>query len=100
MGLFKKSPGAVPNRAAAPTRRPVQSASEWMAKKPVNTPATQQAEAVAKWKSNTAKAQSGGSASEAMAKGIDKSIAERRAQKPKGKFVTAEGGRAIDTGRM
>lgn len=104
MGLFNRSP-KVPNRAAAPARRPVQSASEWMAKKPVNTPATQQAEAVAKWKSNTAKAQNSGSSSESMAKGIDKSIAERKNSarldaKKGGSFVTSEGGRAIDTGRM
>ena len=29
MGLFKKNPGAVPNRAASPARRPVQSADQW-----------------------------------------------------------------------
>lgn len=98
MGLFKKKSAAVPNRAAA--RRPIQSASEWMAKKPVNTAATQHAEAVHKWKSNTAKAQQGGSSSEAMVKSIDKSIAERKKIRPSGGWVTAEGNRAIDTGRM
>ena len=99
MGLFKKNSGSVPDRAASPSRRPVSSASDWMTKSPVNTPATQQAEAVDKWKSNNAKAQNSDILG-SMYSGIDKNVAERRNQKSSGGFVTSEGDRAIDTGRM
>jgi hypothetical protein len=81
MGLFgKKTP---PDRASNPARKSTaSSASDWMQKKPVNTPETQQAEATAKWKSDNNNYQNGGSASEKMVQGIEKSMAE----KPKSQY--------------
>ena len=80
MGLFKGSK-PVPNRASNPSRRPVTSASEWLQKKPVNTPESNHAVAMTKWKSDNSNAQNSDISSSSMIKGIDKSIAEQRIKK-------------------
>jgi len=87
-------------KPAAPVKKPVRSAEEWMAKKPVNTPETRHQEAMNNWKSKTDKAKNKPFSSDTQIKGIEKSISERKKFKAKGPKVTAEGGRAIDTGRM
>jgi 3-keto-L-gulonate-6-phosphate decarboxylase len=87
-------------KSAAPVKKAAKPAEEWMAKKPVNTPETRHQEAMYKWKSDKNKAQNKHFSSDTQIKGIEQSMSKRKKFKAKGSTVTAEGGRAIDTGRM
>jgi hypothetical protein len=105
MGLFKKNPGAVPNRAASPARRPVQSADQWaesLKHHGASTPegkarsaAVDKALARNAWESNQSKMRAAGDA--AWKAKYDKPEPK---QKQSGGWVHAEGGRAISTERM
>jgi hypothetical protein len=105
MGLFKKNPGAVPNRAASPNRRPVQSADQWVASLKQKGAATPQGQALSAavdkklaqnaWESNQSKMRAAGDA--AWKAKYDKPEPK---QKQSGGWVHAEGGRAISTERM
>ena len=87
-------------KPVAPVKKSAKPAEEWLVKKPVNTPETRHQEAMYKWKSDNNKAQNKQFSSDTQIKGIEKSVSERKKFKAKGPTVTAEGGRAIDTGRM
>ena len=88
MKLFKQRSNSVPNTASSLRRRPVRSAEEWMPKSPISSA------------KNSVPSKNSFSATNAMVASIDKGIAERKKIRPSGGFVTAEGNRAIDTGRM
>jgi hypothetical protein len=105
MGLFKKKSGSVPNRAAAPTRRPVQSTDQWAESLKQRGAATPEGKAISEaadkkiaknaWESNQSKMRAQGDA--AWKAKYDKPEPK---QKQSGGFVHAEGGRAISTERM
>ena len=108
MGLFKKNVNSVPDRATSPNRRPVQSTDQWaesLKQKGAATPAGQAASAAVDkklaqnaWESNQSKVQK--ARKEETWKSKSDFRPEPKPQKQSGGFVTAEGGRAIDTGRM
>ena len=105
MKLFKKRSNSVPNTASSPRRRPVQSTDQWaesLKQKGAATPAGQAASAAVDkklaqnaWESNQSKMRAAGDAAWKA-----KYNKPKPKQKQSGGFVTAEGGRAIDTGRM
>ena len=77
MGLFKRKPNGVPNRASNPARRPASSSSDWLTSAAQNYRSTPEGKAATakvegqiamdKWRSNTSKARSAANA-EAVAK--------------------------------
>lgn len=105
MGLFKKKPGSVPNRAASPARRPVQSADQWAeslkhhgAQTPAGkarSAAVDKALAQNAWESNQSKMRAAGEA--AWKAKYNKPEPKKQ---ERGSWVTSEGGRAISTERM
>ena len=105
MGLFKKSPGAVPNRAAAPTRRPVPTTDQWVESLKQRGAATPEGKAITAaadkkiaqnaWESNQSKMRAAGDA--AWKAKYDKPEPKKQES---GSWVTSEGGRAISKERM
>lgn len=105
MGLFKKKPRSVPNRAAAPTRRPVQSTDQWAESLKQRGAATPEGKAISEaadkkiaknaWESNQSKMRAEGDA--AWKAKYEKHDPPK---KESGGWVHAEGGRAISKERM
>ena len=105
MGLFKKKPGSVPNRAASPARRPVQSADQWAESLKQRGAATPEGKAITAaadkkiaqnaWESNQSKMRAAGDA--AWKAKYNKPEPKKQ---ERGSWVTSEGGRAISTERM
>ena len=105
MGLFKKNPHAVPNRAASPARRPVQSADQWVESLKHHGAATPEGKARSAavdkalarnaWEINQSKMRAAGDA--AWKAKYDKPEPKKQES---GSWVHAEGGRAISTERM
>jgi hypothetical protein len=105
MGLFKRKSNAVPNTASSPVRRPVQSTDQWVESLKQKNAATPEGKALSAsldkklaknaWESNQSKMRA--QADAAWKAKYDKPEPK---QKQSGGWVTSEGGRAIETGRM